>query len=315
MSEYRGRLYPDEQERVREGLNAGLSVRAIAKHTGLPYGQVRGYVDWLNQPEKRLISPPETGPKVLFFDIETAPALGWVWRWYDSKVIELEQDWYILAFAYKWEGTNEVGVEGLDDQRGYKAGTTDDRLLVEKLHHLLDQADIVIGHNGDKFDLRKANARFLVHDLPPPSPYQTVDTLKEARRYFSFMSNRLSEIAKALGLSQKEQTGGFGLWRDCMRGDPSAWQRMKNYNRQDVLVLEEIYYKLLPYIGSPGKRAHPNRAQWTVGLTCPKCGSDDLVSRGTHRTSSSVYRTFQCKNCKGYTRSNKRDPETKVENL
>ena len=48
-------------------------------------------------------------PKILLFDIETAPALAWVWAQFDTSVIATEQDWYMLCFAYKW----------LDEKRTY----------------------------------------------------------------------------------------------------------------------------------------------------------------------------------------------------
>ena len=46
--------------------------------------------------------------KVLIFDIETAPSLGWVWGKYDQDVISFEKHWYMLSFAAKWLDTNKV---------------------------------------------------------------------------------------------------------------------------------------------------------------------------------------------------------------
>ena len=74
---------------------------------------------------------------------------------------------------------------------------------------MFDEADVVIAHNGDKFDMRKANARFGHYE--PPMPVQQVDTLKVARKYFKFESNKLGDLGEHLGLGNKEVTGGFAL--------------------------------------------------------------------------------------------------------
>ena len=127
--------------------------------------------------------------KILFFDIETAPNMSYVWGQWQQDVIDHVQEWYILCFSYKWEGEKKTHVVSLNDFDLYSKDLENDLNVVQKLWELLDEADIVIGHNSDAFDIKKANARFAYHDLGPPSHYQTVDTLKMARRHFKFNSN------------------------------------------------------------------------------------------------------------------------------
>ncbi len=38
-----------------------------------------------------------------------------------------------------------------------------------------------------------------------------------------------------------------------MNKDPAAWKVMEKYNKQDVLLLEKVYDRLLPWI-----KSHPN---------------------------------------------------------
>src|SRR3546814_6332122 len=57
--------------------------------------------------------------------------------------------------------------------------TDDDVDITAKLIALLDEADVVIGQNSDRFDLPTINGRALVAGLKPPSPYKTVDTRSE----------------------------------------------------------------------------------------------------------------------------------------
>jgi DNA polymerase elongation subunit (family B) len=141
--------------------------------------------------------------KILFIDIENTPSLGYVWGKWDQNVIDFTADWHLLSFSWQWAATKTVHVLGLVDfPAHYRANPENDYHLVEKLWHLLDEADIVIGHNVDRFDIRKINTRFLAHGMPPPSPYRTVDTLKIAKKYFRFDSNKLDDLGRCLGVGR-----------------------------------------------------------------------------------------------------------------
>lgn len=235
--------------------------------------------------------------KILLLDIETAPSLGYTWGKYDQNVIEFERDWYILSFGYKWLGDTSVTVSALPDYTGYKKSPENDGRLIADLHKLLDTADIVVAHNGDSFDIKKINARFLVHGFSPPSTYKTVDTLKVARKYFKFDSNKLNDLAKALGVGRKVPHTGFALWKGCMSGDPEAWKVMKEYNAQDVYLLEDIYLRLRPWAVN-----HPDVSLFgdTVlrdSPMCPSCGSSHVQSRGVVVARTRRYRRLNCQSC------------------
>lgn len=262
---------------------------------------------------------PPKGPAILLYDIETAPSLCWVWSQWNTNVVDTEQDWYLLAFAYRWFGQKPIGFVAINQDPDFTPDTDQDRHVAERLHALIDAADIVVAHNGDRFDQKKAAARFLRNGLGPVSPYRSIDTLKEARRHFSHYSNALKELGRFHELGGKVPHTGFDLWRGCMRGDPKAWRLMERYNRQDVELLEAVYLKLRPWIGTPGTAAHPNLGHWDLKAkkdgrpVCPKCGHDRLQSRGYHRTHVSEYRTWWCNpdtgGCGGYSRTRKRDPQ------
>ena len=257
-----------------------------------------------------LLAPPAADtPRILLYDIETAPALVWVWNQWNTNVISTEHDWYMLCFAYRWLGQNTTGFVSIYQDPTFTPDTCDDRMVAKQLALLFDQADATVAHNGDKFDRRKANARFLYWGIDPPSPYQTVDTKKESARYFANYSNALSELGRLLGIGEKQEHTGFSLWRRCMAGDPEAWRLMEEYNRQDVELLEGLYLRLLPWTGSPGLGPAVNLGLWHAGEEmCPKCGGRRLIRRGTHRTRFSEFQTWQCHDCRGYSRSRRREP-------
>lgn len=241
---------------------------------------------------------PEREPRILFYDIETTPILQWRWTAGrdDSRALRVDEGSYILTVAYAWEGYKTIHT--------LKAiGGREDYGVVVDLWQLFDHADIVVAHNGDKFDRKKANIQFFKYGLHPPSPYATVDTLKVARKHFAHHSHSLDALAKLKLNHQKKQTGGMSLWFDVMEGDEAAMKRMLAYNKADVEALRELYYELQPWIDN-----HPNRGLWNEGVTtCPKCGSTDLQKRGVKRTNSARYQQYYCNTCGGYSRSRYRE--------
>jgi hypothetical protein len=234
--------------------------------------------------------------KILIWDIETAPSLGYVWGKWEQNVLAFEQEWYILTVAWKWLGEKTTHVLGLDDFDLYKKEPENDRELARLAWELFNEADIVVAHNGVAFDTKKAQARMILHGFDPPTSFKEVDTLQLARKSFAFTSNRLGDLCQQLGIGGKAETGGFETWLGCLRGDPKAWSRMKRYNRRDVAILEQLYLKLRPW-----SRSHPNLATISGRAdACPKCGaSDGFDSKGWAYTQVSKRQKLRCKACRG----------------
>jgi len=238
----------------------------------------------------------KTAKKVLLFDIETAPNIGYTWGKYEQNVIKFVEQHYMLCFAYKWLGEKTTHAVGLPDFKLYSKNKKDDTEVARKLWELFDEADVIIGHNGDAFDVKKSNTFFLKAGFTPPSPYKTVDTLKQARKYFKCNSNRLNDIGEYLNLGQKVETGGFQLWEDCLAGDSKAWKLMIKYNKQDVVLLEQVYLKLLPWMAT-----HPDIGERE---TCKNCNSDKLQKRGWLVNRKSKKQRYHCQDCGAWSSGN-----------
>ena len=230
--------------------------------------------------------------KFLYLDLENSPSIGYVWAKYQTDVISFQKEWYVMSFAYKWEG-DKTKVKALPDYQTYKIDPTDDSELVRELWEIMDEADVICGHNVDRFDIRKIQTRFLYHGLGLPSSFKTVDTLKIARKMLLMNSNKLDHLAQYLGIGEKIDTGGFKLWIDCMSGDKKAWKLMKEYNKHDVDLTEKVYKELRPFINN-----HPN-ANLYNGTThsCPNCGSSDVQKRGYNYTRIGKRSRLQCVSC------------------
>lgn len=241
-------------------------------------------------------------PNVLLFDIETRPILAYVWELYEQDVISVKEHSSIICFAYKWFGGKIIKVKGLIDCRNRKS----DKELVKDIWELFDKADIIVAQNGDEFDIKKVNSRFSYYNLPPPSPYKTIDTLKQARKHFGFESNKLDDLGEYLRLGRKLKHEGFEMWLGCLRWEKKWWNKMKRYNKKDVRLLEEVYLRIRPYIKNP-----PNLSVF-LGLVCPKCGSKELQLRGFIYTQTGTYRRYFCKNCYGWGQSPYREKGQRV---
>lgn len=241
-------------------------------------------------------------------DIETAPSTAYIWRLW-QKVYNMDmvpEDWYILCWCAKWVKEKKVFSSALPDHRLYQKNPTSDIEVMKMLHPLLDEADIVVGHNVAQFDIKKINTRFLAHGIEPPSPYKTVDTLRIARRHFSFMSNKLNDIAQMLKLGKKQDTGGFKLWEECLAGKRASWKKMVSYCSQDVRLVEDVYYALLPYA-----TGMPNFSVFQEYFSCPKCGSDNIQKRGFYYSNASKYQQYRCNECGSWSKSRKAEPRDK----
>lgn len=165
------------------------------------------------------------------------------------------------------------------------------RRMLKKMHGLLEEADAVVTWNGNGFDLKILNKEFLLHGMAPPAPYKSVDLLATSRDKFRFTSNKLDYVAQQLGLGAKVKNRGHELWLDCMNRKASAFAEMLVYNRQDVVLLEKIYDKFMPWVSG-----HPNHAMYneTGELACPKCGSERMNRRGVFRGATVTYHRYQC---------------------
>lgn len=232
-------------------------------------------------------------PRMAFFDIETAPSLGWYFDLYkEGNIVGTKTPWYMLSFAWKWSGDKTVHCKSLPDYPSYSKNKEDDSRLVKDLWKLFDDADILIGHNLDRFDVRKANTRFLGVGLQPPSPSKTIDTLKISRRVFKQDSNRLAHLGEFLGLGGKRSTSGWDTWRGCMEGDKSSWATMVKYNKRDVTLLEDVYHKLRPWAPN-----HPDLRAYTGRTGCPACQSKNVQCRGFNVAKTRKTQRMQCRDC------------------
>ena len=242
--------------------------------------------------------------KILLLDIETSPISVLCWGLWEQNISinSILQDWHLLSWSAKWLFEPAVYSNSLSP---YEASQHDDRRICGSMWLLLDEADIVISHNGDNFDIKRLNTRFLYHGMKPPKAYKSIDTLKVAKEQFNFSSNKLDYINEFLGIPKKDKLDSE-VWKRCFEGDEKALKELEQYNRNDAEILEDTYLKLRPYI-----KGHPNLNLYSKEniSICPNCGSSKLEWKGHYYTYTGRYAAFRCSDCGAIGRSRLMDLE------
>lgn len=228
--------------------------------------------------------------RFLYLDIETTAILAHVWGLFDQNIAlnQIEKDWSILSFAAKF--SDEESMHYLDVR--YESDIRDDSMLCVALHHLIQQADFVCAHNAAAFDVKKINARFLKHGLPPLQHYRVVDTLRIAKRSFKLTSNKLDYIATYFGIEGKlkdRKFPGQTLWNECLKRNLAAFEELEAYNKQDVVVLMQVHERLKSWDKSV------NNTVFT-GNVCA-CGGDVVAIDKLKWTNTGAFQMYACRAC------------------
>ena len=240
-------------------------------------------------------------PKILFYDIETTPLLAYIWR-PGKQVVRHQQlqkgKWsrnHIICVTYCWDDDKPAKAIGW----GYREQDT--ARVVEKFDSIIQQADITIGKNSDRFDVKHINAQRMFAGLPgmPEWANYTEDLEKQMRKQFNLPSQSLDYISEQLGFGGKigmefkdwvnivEQTRGDGLL---------AYKKMLEYGCKDVEDTRAIWNHCLQHFTPKF-----NMATWNdKEMVCKTCGSSQIHKNGTRIGGQTIYQQFFCNEHGGY---------------
>ncbi len=225
--------------------------------------------------------------KILFLDLETSPNLAHVWGLWDQNIAitQIERSTEVICWGARWLGSDKVIFRSVH-HHGKEA-------MLDELHKVMDEADVLIGWNSAAFDSKHIKREFIENGYLPPSPWIELDLMRVVRSQFKFPSNKLDYVAQKLGVGAKVQHSGFQLWLDCMAGIPKAWKMMKEYQIQDVNLLLDLYDILLPWI-----KNHPHvGASEGKPTACRNCGHETLKPNGSQLSSVGRYKKYVCAKC------------------
>ena len=247
----------------------------------------------------------EKNPKLLYLDIETSKIRVtkdiWPDQLYEGVRFypdDIEQDWFVMGWVAKWVCTSYVYSYIV---RPSEAKKRNDARILKPLWDLFNQADIIAGHNSNKFDIKKVNWRWMVHGYTPPKPYKQIDTLVEMRKIANPTSKALDYLTKALHMNGKLKHDP-DLFDKCMAGDGPSLRQLREYNEVDVSEGESLLLKIRPWMKNP-----PNMGLYYEGddERCKNCGSVDLDydRKNPVITSANAYVCWTCKTCGAHGRT------------
>lgn len=240
---------------------------------------------------------PGEHARLLVLDTETLPMSANTWGLWDQNIglNQISNDWSICAVAGKLVGQKESAYLDTRDKKTAR----DDEDIIRAVCSWIHNADVLIGHNLQKFDIRKLRARAIQMGLPPFKEPKIIDTMKMAKSVAAFTSNKLEYLSKTLTKVAKSSHAsypGFELWAGVMRGEREAWDEMQRYNIRDIQATEALYLALRPWA-----KGLPNLAHYYSDNTmrCPRCGSSKIVEDGMHYGPVGEYQQYRCNGCGG----------------
>ena len=275
-------------------IDNGFSQRQASVVLGIPRTTIQDYLKRVERNNDVASNTKPKGMRVLLVDLETSPTLAYVWRRWKQNIgsnqVEKEGS-YMLTAAWKWLGEDEMHCAfAKDPVEG------DDSNICGLLYEAIENSDVIVAHNLNGFDYPILNARMIQNGFPPMKTVKKVDTLAIAKKNFRFNTNKLDDLGKYLGVGRKNETGGFELWHKTIKGDNEAFCQMMDYNKQDVLLLEQVYLKLRAFDTNPAANAGH---YYEDNLSrCPVCGSSDVEETGNNvYTPVSRFAEMVCNGC------------------
>lgn len=188
-------------------------------------------------------------PKVLYIDIELAMMKVYVYDLYipakriQKEMMDRHTRKFIICWAAAWlDGNHKIKGKIISDvitQR--EAKQQNDKRICKSIWKLIEQADVIVGHNSDSFDLKVLQWRFLKHELGFTHGYKTNDTFKMAGKFTKPESRGLEYLSLELGGRKKN-----GLERDewieiIETGNPVKLVKADGYCRGDVREGVKVY--------------------------------------------------------------------------
>ena len=176
--------------------------------------------------------------------------------------------------------------------------------FLKRIHALLSEADIVVGHNIDRADIPWLKGDLFVPrighphrpKLKPLPPFKTVDTLKILRREFGSGApfKSLDAFLKIVGHPGKTDKYDREAMERAVNGSTEDRVRETEYCAGDVLATQYLYDWARPHI-----KNHP--ALFVDGQsrldTCHACGHETRPIARRYVANVLTYTMQRCVNC------------------
>ena len=228
-----------------------------------------------------------------YIDIEVTPATVLMYGKHHDPVILDEVEREKVACISWLDNGGKLKFKGIWDMPSYKGKWTEkaQKELAIFMRELLNEADVIIGHNSDNYDIKKINSECMYYNLEPPKEPKTYDTLKLAGKYLNEPTRKLGYLSPKYGGEGKLSHEGYRLYIKSVAGDKEAQKGLRAYNETDVVEGYKFFERFIPWINR-------DKSTWDNRVPCPHCGSPETQSRGTSVTEGGKTRKrHQCTDC------------------
>lgn len=168
----------------------------------------------------------------------------------DIETSELEADLGIILCAvikddlgYTVLRTDELNKKWRSGKRG------DDKAITKALRERLATYDIIVAHNGNRFDIPFVRTRCAKWKLERLPDIKLIDPCDIAWRKFRLRSNSLGNISDFIGSVNRKHRLDLSVWRDAVyNGTAAAMDQIVEHCVSDVDELEDVLNMVKPYI-------------------------------------------------------------------
>ena len=241
--------------------------------------------------------------KILILDVERLPGISRQY-WWDRGDLKnryihyetVERQPRTTIVCAKWHDSPDVIELAEWDKGGRKK-------FLRNVHHLMSQADIIVGHNIDNADIPwLAGDLYIEANLPPLPPIKTVDTLKILRRQFKSGApfKSLDAFCQIVGIPAKsDRYDREAMERAVAEKSIPDRDRLLAYCVGDVLATQGLYDYLRPFITNHPALFVDGKDKLTV---CNRCGNDTEPIPRRYVANIMSYSMRRCTSCLAYSR-------------
>lgn len=260
------------------------------------------------------------------YDIETTPLLPWCFS-LGKQVIRHNQllkgyfsRTHIISIAYQWMHEDKAHVLNWGNSEA------DEKKMIEKIGKLIQEADIVIGKNSNRFDNKHVNTQRLWFGLEgqPEWMKQADDLEVQMRRHFYLPSYSLDYLSEQLGFGGKDkmlfddwvaiseyrmlQLAGKGSapLLKLLTGKTTAairkegkekLKKMCDYNRKDTEDTVNLWNYCAAHFQPKLNMARFYGNQDGYYLRCKICGGENIFKNGVDYRSATPKQKWHCRDC------------------
>lgn len=166
---------------------------------------------------------------------------------FDLEMSSLNADGgIILCCSIKEYGKKGVVCIRADSFKSWKGNRTNEKELIQAIADKLDNYDILVAHNGERFDKKFFNAKCLQYHIKPVLRFKKlIDPVQLSWRHLKLGRNTLAALIDYLEIPMKKTPIELHKWLEAsLEGNQKSMDIICKHCDVDVITLEQVYDRL-----------------------------------------------------------------------